>query len=291
MENLIKFEEEFASRYPNYVFILDYMRGAFNKDEVVWDDLTALNLKKFMEYMKDKVCPNTIYSYCCFIKGLLNLVIDEVDLPTKRFNQILKIRKVPQENVALNEEEVEKIYQYYLSIRDIKCGRNLTAVKDVLVLFLLECYCGARSCDTEELSEKNISDGRLTYVAKKTSVLATMPVHYRISELLEHMPKREYSTSSKNKIMKRICELIGINKEVTLYYHGKLRTGPKYKFVGMHTARRSFASILASKNVPLVEISQYMSHKDITMTERYIKFDQTHVSEGAIEFFNGESDV
>ena len=285
MEYTINFEEEFASRYPNHVFILDYMRGAFNKEKVVWDDLTALNLKKFMEYMKDKVCPNTIYSYCCFIKGFLNLVVDEVDLPTRRFSQILKIHKVPQENVALNEEDVEKIYKYYMNIIDKEGGRNLIASKDVLTLFLIECYCGARGCDTEELSERNIVDGRLTYVAKKTSTLATMPVHHRINFLLQHMPKREYATASKNKILKRICKEIGINKEVTLFYHGRLQTGPKYKFIGMHTARRTFASILASKGVPIVEIAQYMSHRDISMTERYIKVDTTHVSEGAIEFF------
>jgi integrase len=63
-------------------------------------------------------------------------------------------------------------------------------------------------------------------------------------------------------------------------------TKKKYQLCAFHTARRSFASILAAKGVPVAEISQFMSHSSLSMTERYIKVDTKKISEEALSFFN-----
>ena len=280
----IDFATEFVRKYPDHEFLVRYVCEAIGKDHVVWSDFSAMNLTKIANYIKNKVSSNSANTYFSLIKSLLNLVYDDVEIPTRKFTTILKTKAVPQENVALEEEEIERIYQYYLEL--LKKGAH-SVEKGVLTLFLIECYCGARGVDVEKITFDNISNNRLTYVAQKTYRMATMPVHRRLYFLLRNKPTREYDNQVKNEVVKRVCKKCGIDEMTTLFYHGKMVTDKKYRFCAFHTARRSFASILASKGVPVVEIMQYMSHKNISMTERYIKVNRNKTSAAAMEFFNG----
>lgn len=282
---MINFEEEYLKVYPDRRFILRYMKEAIGKDAINWEDLTAVNLLAIAAYIKNKVTPNTAAIYFSSIKAFLNLFVDEVELPTKKYNTILKAKKTPQQNVALTEAEVEKVYGYY---KEALNGDNRIEA-EVLNLFLIECYCGSRGIDVEALSEKNIANGMLTYVSKKTHIMATMPVHHRLLELLANKPTKKYSRMTKNRILKRVCKHVGIDYPMTLFYHGEMVTRPKYEFIGMHCARRSFASVLSARGVPVAEIAQYMSHANISMTERYIKVNTNKASDEAMAFFSSPS--
>lgn len=280
----INFEYEFVKKHPNRVFLLRYMREAIGKEsELEFSDMTARNLTAIVDYIKSKVTANSASNYCTLIKSFLNMMDDEVELPTKKFASFLSVKKEPQQNVALTEDEVERIYAYYKEL--LKKSRHQVE-KDVLTLFLIECYCGARGVDSEAIDKTNIDNGRLTYVSKKTHILATMPVHYRLAELLRRKPKRTFTRSSKNRVIKRVCQSCGINSPVTIFYHGEMQTRPKYEFCAFHTARRSFAPVLAAKGVPIPEIAQYMSHTNTLMTQRYIKVEQNISSAAALSFFN-----
>lgn len=277
-----KFEKEFCHRYPNYAFLIRYMQAAIGKEEINWSDLTSTNLTDVVEYLTKTVTPNSASTYLAVIKGFLNMVSDEIDLPTMRFAKILRVKKTPQQNVALTEEEVKRIDDYYKVL--LKKDKH-NVEKDVLTLFLIECYCGSRGVDVENMTEDNIKDGMISYVSKKTHILAQIPEHYRIKDLFKRKPSKEYSRMTKNRIIKEVCEKCGINEKVTLFYHGSMVTRKKYELCAFHTARRSFASILAAKGVPVAEISQYMSHSSMSMTERYIKVDSRKVSAEALSFF------
>ena len=279
-----KFEKEFCHRYPNYAFLIRYMQAAIGKEEINWSDLTSTNLTDVVEYLTKTVTPNSASTYLAVIKGFLNMVSDEIDLPTMRFAKILRVKKTPQQNVALTEEEVKRIDDYYKVL--LKKDKHKVE-KDVLTLFLIECYCGSRGVDVENMTEDNIKDGMISYVSKKTHILAQIPEHYRIKDLFKRKPSKEYSRMTKNRIIKEVCKLCGIDDKVTLFYHGSMVTKKKYELVGQHTARRSFSSILAAKGVPVPEISQYMGHTSISMTERYIKVDNKKASPEALSFFKG----
>ena len=278
-----KFEVEFAHKYPNHEFLLRYMRAAMKKKEVEWNDLTSSNLMDFVVYLKKTVSANSAANYCAFVKSFLNMKSDEVDLPTLKYAKILRVKKDPQQNVALNEEEVQRIDDYYKNLLKQKGHK---CEKDVLCLFLIECYAGARGVDVELMKPSNFSNGMITYVSKKTHNLAVVPEHYRLKDLFKRKPKREYSRMTKNRIMKNVCKKCGIDETITIFYRGSMKTKKKYEFIGFHSARRSFASILSAKGVPVPEISQYMSHSNLSMTERYIKVDTKRVSPEALSFFN-----
>lgn len=281
----INFEYEFGKKHPQRVFLLRYMREAIGKEgELEFSDMTGRNLTAIVDYIKSKVTANSASNYCTLIKSFLNLMDDEVELPTKKFASFLTVKKEPQQNVALTEEEVGRIDEYY---RKLLKRKGHQVEKDVLNLFLIECYCGARGVDSEAIDNANIDNGRLSYVSKKTHILATMPVHHRLKALLSRKPRRSFTRSSKNRVIKRICQKCGIDSKVTIFYHGEMQTRPKYEFCAFHTARRSFASVLAAKGVPISEIAQYMSHTNTSMTERYIKVEQNKPCDAALAFFNG----
>ena len=117
--------------------------------------------------------------------------------------------------------------------------------------------------------------------------LVTLPVHYKVNELLQNIPARTYAEAVKVRIIKRVAKSCGINEVITITYRGVRKPREKYEYLGTHTARRTFSTLLDELGVPLTEITQYMGHSDVKMTMRYIKRDRNKVSESALAFFNG----
>lgn len=282
MRKPLSFEQEFTRLQPRYIHVLRYIRQALATDEVQWSDLTRPNLALVADHIKDSVSPNTAVLYLAIIKSVLNMYKDENLFACSHPEAVLKARKAPQQNVALTLDELNRIINYY----DILSSKLFhQKEKDILTLFLIECLCGARSCDVANLSLKNIHGDKLSYVSQKTQTLAVVPVHHLLPTLLQRIPRIDYNRAIKARTIKRVARLCGISQPVTIFYHGSMQTRPKYEFLGTHTARRTFASILAAKGVPLADISQYMAHTSLAMTERYIKADLQRVSPEAQTFF------
>lgn len=282
---VLSFEQEFERSNPGRVQIIRYMRDAIGVREVEWEHITRLNLIAVTEHIRNIVSANSAVTYLAVLKGFLAKYKDEGIIPCRELGTSLKTKREPQQNVALTEDEVRKIEGYHNKLR-FRNGHQTE--KDVLTLFLLECFCGARSCDIEALGPENIQDGKLVYVSQKTHVLTALPAHRRLADLLNIKPEKQYFTTTKNRIIKRVAEKCSINEPVTIFYHGQMQTRPKYEYLGTHSARRTFASVLAAKGVPVAEISNFMGHTNTAMTERYIKVDSKCVSPAAMAFFGGE---
>lgn len=284
MKKILSFEQEFERRNPKRIQLIRFIREAIGVKETNWSDLTKVNLIKVADYIKDRVSPNSAKTYFAEITAFLHCYEDEGIIPCKNPSEVLKAKKVPQQNTALTEDELRLIEAYYDGLW-LKKGHQ--AEKDVLTLFLIEAITGARSCDVEDISINNIENHLLSYVSKKTHTLAIIPEHCRLQQLISRKPTSVYSATTKNRTIKRVAKVVGITQPITLYYHGAMVTRPKNEFLGTHSARRTFASILSAKGVPIAEIAQYMSHNSTQMTERYIKVDSQKASEAAMSFFNG----
>lgn len=282
MANKLSFEKEFLKAQPKRTQILRYMREAIGVKEVVWDQLTTLNLSKVSDYINEAVSPNSASVYLAILKAFLGKYIDDGFIPCKKPHKVLKGGKCPQQNVALTESEVAKIEGYYDRLWETG-GDQIE--KDCLTLFLLEVFCGARGCDIENMTLKNLDGNKVSYVSKKTHVLTIEPEHRRLKELIIRKPLRDYCPMTKNRVLKRVAKKCGITQQIQLFYRGVMQSKPKYEYIGSHTARRTFASILAARGVPIAEISQFMGHTNTSMTERYIKVDTQQVSAEAMGFF------
>jgi integrase len=283
MRKKLSFEQEWTREVPDRPNILRYMREAIGVNEVQWDDINARNMDKVKKLMKANLSGNSPQTYFAIIKSFCKKYGDFIDDDDATDN--MRAKRMPSENVFLTEEEIGRIERYADAL-DKKVGHQ--AEKDALNAFIVESYCGARGIDVKNFTEENIVDGYLVYVSQKTKVLSKVPIHPKIADRITRKSAKNYDASSMNRIIKRVAEKVGITQPVTIFYRGKLRTLPKYKFVAFHSARRSFCSNLANRGVDIYTIASLANHsKNINMTMRYIISDTNHLSQEALDFFNG----
>lgn len=265
----------FCSRYNNLGAIL-HLAKCLDKNIPLWEDLTKPNLVDYKEHLIGIMSRNAASNYLHRLMAIM--AVFEDNIPVKDFRQVMTMRREPSQHVALSEEEVGLIHRY---------TPRSTVEADIKRAFMLECLCGARSCDIARISPDNIHDGWLTYVSQKTKTETSVPVHKHLMEyLLMPVHKAQYFRSVMNTTIKRICRNCGINEQVHLFTHGKWVTKPKYELVGSHTARRSFATQLALRNVPVPTISRLMGHADVKMTSKYICVSNRNIGSEAMAFFN-----
>lgn len=273
---ILSFEQEFIRKEPKRVQVIRFMREAIGVKEVQWKHLTTLNLSKVREYICERVSGNSACTYLAIIKAFLANYKDEDIIPCSDPVRQLKAKRVPSEQVVLSHEEIMRIEQY--KPKTEKEGW-------VKAQFLCEYYCLARSSDIQQLTSENIQGDFITYVSQKTHVATTVPLHRNFIKYFKQRGQT-LDRSVYNRIIKRICKNCGIDEEVKLFYHGKVQIRKKYELVGSHTARRSGATELAKRDVPIATISRLMNHTNTLITSRYIFADTRNLGEAAMSFFN-----
>lgn len=276
---IMKFEQEWEKVNPKHVFLLRYFREALETSEVEWSMMTIRNLNKIREALEEKYAANSVVTYCAIIKAFLAQFVDTDLLPCgKDYKNALKVKKTPSEQITLNETEIALLENY---------KPKGDAEAEIKAQFLCEYYSLARASDIENMTDENIDldRGLITYVSQKTKKTAVVPLHRNFLQCFHHRGKKR-NRWHYNWVMKKICRKCGIDQPVKVFYHGKEQTLPKYELVGSHTARRSAATNLAKRGVPLPTIAKMMSHgQDIAMTQRYIWIDEIDLDDTGMNFF------
>jgi len=279
---MVNFELLFKQRNPNYEFLLSRLRCAIGVDEVTFDDINTINLRKFKEYMEGEVANNSLRTYMAIIKATINEMHNDGFIRNNKCTSVLKVKSDPQQNVCLTDDEIQKMEAYYDKLMT-QSGHEIE--KGVLTLFLIEIFTGARGGDVEQFTLDNIHDGNLTYVSKKTHTLTVLPAHHKLTYLIRNKPEREFSRVTKNRIIKNVAKICGINQVVNIYYHGKQCSKPKYEYLGFHSARRTFVSSLINRGVPISAVSKLAGHRNINMTQRYFVTQEIQLDDNAMAFF------
>lgn len=272
---ILSFEQEWTRRNPCRVQVLRYMREAIGVEEIEWSMITTLNLTKVREYICERVAGNSACTYLAILKAFLAAYLDENLFPCKNPHKELKAKRVPSEQVILTAEEIALIERY---------KPKTEKEKWVKAQFLCEYYCLARSSDIQQLTPENIQGDFITYVSQKTKIATTVPLHKNFIKYFKQRGKT-LDRSVYNRIIKRICKNCGIDEEIKLFYHGKVQIRKKYELIGSHTARRSGATELAKRDVPIATISKLMNHTNTLITSRYIFADTRNLGEEAMSFF------
>lgn len=278
MNGILSFESEFVRRNPGRIQVLRFMREAIGVTEIEWSMITTLNLNKVREHICESVAGNSACTYLAILKAFLASYIDENLFPCKNPHKELKAKRVPSEQVVLSASEIALIEAY---------RPKTEKEKWVKAQFLCEYYCLARSSDIRQLTTENIQGDFITYVSQKTKVATTVPLHKNFTKYFKQRGQT-LDRASFNRIIKRICMNCGINEEVKLFYHGKVQIRKKYELIGSHTARRSGATELAKRDVPIATISKLMNHTNTLITSRYIFADTRNLGEEAMSFFTGK---
>ncbi len=258
-------------KYPKCVKVMNLFRDIVGR-KPQWEDVTDDNLRDLYDEFQRIYAPNTVKTLCATIKAVIRENNPTRNIPSPTFGKILRAKTVPVQAVYLTDEEIKRFAS--CNVR----GRNQRYIQR---MFVMECLCGARRSDCERISAANIDDtGRyLVYVAQKTKTEVKVPIHKKLRPFLTcgtaDEPIGGVSETTFNRNIQAICRICGIDNRVKVFHGGVYKTGPKWKFVTTHTGRRSFATNLSKKGVPLEQIALMMGHMNgntpnIQMTQHYI---------------------
>lgn len=202
--------------------------------------------------------------------------------------------QVNVDNIYLTEDELLKMHNLVITEELVKSKIENTAHWDIAKkvramnkardMFLIGAFTGLRYSDYSRLDKENIGDN-ITIQAQKTGIKSVIPIHWVVKEIIDR--GYDFSTSmfgqKVNHQIKDVAMLAGIDQEVTLIKNeaGKpiTVTGPKYKYVCTHTARRSFATNAYKSGIPAISIMKITGHKSEASFLKYIKISEAENAE------------
>lgn len=269
-------KEAFLQKYPERESILRMFEAA-NLCEATWENITKVRLQRFIDYMAERLSPNSVSQYATKMKAVLNLYSDEVLLP-RGFAKVLTPRKCASTAVYLTEEELQKLIDYKAE------NKREEYVRD---MFVICAYGGMRHSDALNLNESNFIGDSLQYVSVKTKIHSVVPLKPIVREYIVNRPQIEVDDTTYNRILRRIARKCGITDKVKVFKAGKECEGEKWEFLSSHAGRRTFASLLYLRGVDLYSISKMMGHSSTDMTSKYVCCGVRELPEEAKEYFMG----
>lgn len=269
-------ENAFFSKYPKYYKVLTMWKDA-NGEIPTWENLTKAHLIAFSDYLCNVVAQSSAKTYCAMLKSVINAYSDQIELP-RGWEKALSVKSDTSQSVYLNEDELQRIIDY---------TPDTETEAIVQQQFIVAALTGARHSDAATFTSKNVINGRLVYVSKKTHIKAEIPLSPVVADILnldvenrnDKFCKSRYAGAHAksvtdpcfNKTIRHICKYCDIDGQISLYRRGEFVEGLKYEFVTGHTARKSFASNLYLRGADIYTISRMLGHTSVEMTaQKYI---------------------
>ncbi|MEI6765966.1 MAG: site-specific integrase [Bacteroidota bacterium] len=256
-------------------------------------DFNTINLdfyNDFSEYLikEKKLSTNTIGKHIKILKVFLNEATErgfntKMDYKSKRF----KVVTEDTEAIYLSEQELDLLYNLPLDY-----SKRLDKARD---LFIVGCYTGLRFSDFSQLRPENFNNGVIKIRTQKTDEVVVVPVHQRVSAIMEKYSNelpQAISNQKLNEYLKEIGALAKINDDIQITKNkGGERiktTFKKFDLISTHTARRSFATNLFLAGFPAISIMRITGHRTEKAFSRYLKISPEQNADLLGKFWNTE---
>lgn len=200
---------------------------------------------------------NTIWSSFKFLRTILNDAVKEGFLEISPFKKFPMPKYEEVNKNYLLPDELKKIDKFIL---DKKCPNDLFFVG---TWFLVACNTGLRLSDLKAFDKKkNIHAGRLVVKTAKTGEIVGLPITDKIKKYFERIDYKplHYTGEAYNRLLKLIAMGAGIDKKVT-----------------SHTARHTFAMLLANNKVSQEVTAKILGHSDLRSTRTYYKITNARI--------------
>ena len=250
------------------------------------NDFSTFTSKKFDAqftewcYSKKNYKQNTVYATYGVLKPLLNAAKEEGFALSDTY-KTLKGKCNDVDNIYLTEEEIEKIYGLNIPqlIEDGEIDKKST-IEETRDLFIIGCWTGLRRSDLNQLNKAlfNIETKTITLTAEKTKRQVVIPMHPFVFELYQKYKGVFPNLRDRNRTnvhLRECARHAKIDDDIRIVENrgGKITTliYPKYQLVGMHTARRSFATNMYKRRFPTISIMKLTGHTTESNFLKYIK--------------------
>ncbi|MES2766798.1 MAG: site-specific integrase [Bacteroidota bacterium] len=221
--------------------------------------ITSQWIEKFKTYLTNansaygrtaikKISGTSAYTYMSRIRTVYNKALKEKIIISDSFSDISRIKTEPSKTVFLELSEIELLLK-------TDCKKS-----DVKRAFLFSCFTGLRYSDIVALKWKNIQNGNIEIIQKKSKKSVTVPLSNTARELLGKTGEAEHHIfemplpSWTEKILKDWSNAAGIKKHVTF-----------------HVSRHTFATLSLTLGADLYTVSKLLGHANIQTTQIYAK--------------------
>lgn len=265
---------------------------------LVWELFNENFEKDFIAWMNDcNYKPNTIAGQFSKMKVWLKEAEKHGLVKDASYHQY-NTRNVNVEEIYLNEEEIERLYNIDFKDDTVKkqIGKALdkdSHIEETRDLFIIACWTGLRFSDWHDLSNITINDEKINITAKKTNTALTIPMHPMVKDIIKKYEGRLPRSVDKKRTIAhmQLCgQLAGINSDVSRTYIKGGRTvteiKPKYMLIKNHTSRRSFATNLYLRRIPSQTIMSMTGHTTEENFLKYIKVNKEQHAQIVLEEFN-----
>lgn len=208
-----------------------------------------------------------------FVKTFLNYAFDNGYHTNLNFKKFKALKDNAEEIIALSVEELQQIEKL----------ENLPPYLDkTRILFLILCYTGVRYSDLKNINGNAIKDGMLNITTQKTKDVLKIPVHTRLSNLLEKLTKEkviefgEISNQKMNFYLKEIGKKAKLNEKcVKVRYKGGQAyetVKEKWELLTTHTGRRTFTTLSLFLGMDSESVKKITGHKNDATFKKYVRY-------------------
>lgn len=279
--------------YEKFAAAKNHLKG-FDKD-MTFESLSETRLNEYVLYLRNKknLRNSTIGKQIGFFKWFLRWAHHKGYHQNTAFEVFRpKLKSARKTVVFLTEEELTKLKQYQIP----QNKQHLDRVRDI---FLFCCFTGIRYSDVYNLKRSDIKGNYIEIVTVKTMDTLIIELNDHSKAIVQKYADIAFendkalpvvSNQKMNDYIKELCELAGIDEQVTLiHFKGNERieqVAPKYSLLGTHTGRRTFICNALALGIPVQVVMKWTGHSDYKSMKPYIDVaDKIRANE--MERFNG----
>ncbi len=266
----------------------DYQQAT--KKKIAFDKIDYSFFQSFQNFLIEKKGLNntTVAKQLSTVKTFLNYAKTQGIAVTDKYKDF-KIKRETLEVIALTNEEFEALY--YL---DLSANKRLAQVRDV---FCFACSTGLRYSDLNQLKREHIKHDEIRITVKKTKEPLSVPLTPYSKTILAryeamHRPLPVISNQRLNDYVKELCSMAGISDQVEIVrFRGTKReaiTYKKYELIGVHTGRKTFATLSLERGMSAEEVMTITGHRDYQSFKRYVKVTEQRKKIVMLKAWGGE---
>lgn len=195
---------------------------------------------------------------------------------------LIKLPTYCHQQIALTPDEVSHIYHFDISTIDRR-PQHLRKLESVRDMFVLSCNLGQRFSDMIRIDKSCFNRNIFSIVQQKTGNHAKVDIDrlsidktttYKILEKYNYSSPLTTDISGYNKYVKELLCCIGfdetIKRETKVNGFIEVENTPKWRLIGSHSARRTFATVNVLRGFRMAEIMRATGHKCESSFEKYI---------------------
>lgn len=276
-----KMSPKYAKSYSSLIYHLRGLESRFGC-KIMPIQITDIFWRHFIPYMTDQgLALSSVKKVCSQLRCALDWGARYGAKLATTFD-LVKIPPYCRQQIALTPDEVSHIYHFDISTIKRK-KQHLKKLEEVRDMFVLSCNLGQRFSDMIRVDKTCFDRHIFSILQQKTGIRARVDIDrmsidskttYAILEKYNYTSPLTTDISCYNKYIKELLQYIGfkelIKRETKVNGVVQVIYEPKWKLVGSHTARRTFATNNVLRGFKTSEIRRATGHKSESAFEKYI---------------------